>query len=587
MEMLEATNEGNRGGLDAAVDMLAQQIDAPMADLKDKEELQRAMDRDRVQQAVTKAVEKSEKRIMKLVSGMLECLSKEGKHREETARELKLIRRIVHKNGSAAEDMAGGLRELTGVLRGNGRKKEEEEEEEEEEQHRRNREGRAPSPEHYIQPKGFFNEWTEEQKEEYIKRNPLRVSWKGAEGCEVLQDTGGSPAVSLPSRLSSVILTPTPRRVQAPVDSEQSMPGAYVQSEEVKGEKAKREVKSRVVETDSEESSTDGEEINKTEVVKRWKSGVRVEAPAVFTAEFMVDPPRAPSIASAKSTPIPMRVPEAAAAKVIGPLVNIEATKMATTAVETAKPPQVPVIPAVPQVVETDEEKRERRRKAKWEKYKKAAMKLIMEEPMTEESDSWKDERDMTREDFEEAFTEAFIAVVETDPSRLEGTAGSEEKKDERKEEEEEKQRKEGKGKETLRQIRTNTSDDGFYDEEEEAQATPDWSLTPKSPKTPAAAISKTAGANIPQQPPNPKPNPPAGAPLGPRRMLTGRLLSGTKICMNCSRHGHLKGMQNENCQTMAGSEEENLGPRARNSQGEGTTPSPERKTADNKGANK
>lgn len=49
-------------------------------------------------------------------------------------------------------------------------------------------------------------------------------------------------------------------------------------------------------------------------------------------------------------------------------------------------------------------------------------MKFIMEEPVTEESDSEPDERNMTREDIEQAITEAFALIAETDHARLGGT---------------------------------------------------------------------------------------------------------------------------------------------------------------------
>ena len=168
------------------------------------------------------AIEASEARVMKLVSGMLSHLSEEGKrHNNAVLTEMERVRKITHKNGSAAEDMAGGLRELTSVLRENGRKHEERGGEkggtrEEEQAHARER-SRAPSPEER-EPSGSFNECTTKQGEQWTRQNLLTVSFKSAEGslCEVITTNPtkcgrqSSPAVTLPLQLSSVQLTTSP-----------------------------------------------------------------------------------------------------------------------------------------------------------------------------------------------------------------------------------------------------------------------------------------------------------------------------------------------------------------------------------------
>ena len=51
-------------------------------------------------------------------------MSEEGRrHKDETSAEIETIRRIAHKNGSAAEVMAGGLAELEEILRENRRER--------------------------------------------------------------------------------------------------------------------------------------------------------------------------------------------------------------------------------------------------------------------------------------------------------------------------------------------------------------------------------------------------------------------------------------------------------------------------------
>ena len=93
--------------------MLGQSIDTSLSKLKEEGELRRAAERAKLQEAI-KALEG---RMMKLGSGMLSHLNEEGeRHNEAVLAEIERVRKITHKNGSAAEDMAGGLRELTSVL---------------------------------------------------------------------------------------------------------------------------------------------------------------------------------------------------------------------------------------------------------------------------------------------------------------------------------------------------------------------------------------------------------------------------------------------------------------------------------------
>ena len=67
-------------------------------------------------------------------------------------------------------------------------------------------------------PSGFFRDWTEEQREQWKQRNPLTASFKRAKDspCMVITEQP-SPAVTLPSRLSSVELTPTPEPPSRPM----------------------------------------------------------------------------------------------------------------------------------------------------------------------------------------------------------------------------------------------------------------------------------------------------------------------------------------------------------------------------------
>lgn len=123
--------------------------------------------------------------------------------------------------------MAGGLRELTEVLRDNGRKREEENqgegktvEEGRTDTRERERNGRASSPEEH-KPSSFFNDWTS-KKERCHRQNHLTLSFKSAKAslCEVVNKNAEgspakvvrqpSPAITLPSQLGSVQLTPTP-----------------------------------------------------------------------------------------------------------------------------------------------------------------------------------------------------------------------------------------------------------------------------------------------------------------------------------------------------------------------------------------
>ena len=132
---------------------------------------------------------------MKLVSGMARNLSEERKrHKETVLSEIERVRKIVHNNGSAAEDMAGGLRKLTSVLRKNegeykkgGEGAGRTDEEGQAPAKGRGRKGRAPSSEEQ-EPRGFYDDWSSKQKELWKRQNPLTLSFKKAEGspCEVL-----------------------------------------------------------------------------------------------------------------------------------------------------------------------------------------------------------------------------------------------------------------------------------------------------------------------------------------------------------------------------------------------------------------
>ena len=118
--MLEAATEDNSRGLEAAVDILGQSIDTPLTKLGEEGELRRAADRTRLQDSI----EASETRILTLASGILRHLSEEGKkHKEAMSAETERVSAIADNNGAAAEDMGGGLRELTEILRDNGREK--------------------------------------------------------------------------------------------------------------------------------------------------------------------------------------------------------------------------------------------------------------------------------------------------------------------------------------------------------------------------------------------------------------------------------------------------------------------------------
>ena len=395
---MEAATEDNRRGLEAATDMLGQGIDTSLSKMKEETELRNAADRVRL----LDAIEASEARVMKMISGMLRHTSEEGKRRkEETSKEIEMVRKIVHKSGSVAEDIAGSVAELITMLRENGRGRRREETEEEVEaegcghtEGKRGRNGRAPSPDEGQSREGPFSEWTSEQRQEWAKRNPLIVSRRRAEGspCEVLktnpgtmEDTGpASPAMTLPSRLSSIILTPTP------VTRERTMPGAFVQQKET----TKTEIKRKVVETDSEESSTDGEEINRTQTVRRWKSGIRVGATKTTTTvpiapSGSLDRPATRATPLRKSPPsttstesIPIRAPEAGRipnqwenmtatkARVSGPPVSLKAegTKLGVSATQATQ-----VTPAVPQVTATATEQEEKEKRVRGKRFRDSA----------------------------------------------------------------------------------------------------------------------------------------------------------------------------------------------------------------------
>lgn len=102
--MLEAATEDNRRGLESAVDIVAQRMEILLADVRDQAELRRAADRATIQEAA----EASKARMMKVVSGILKHLSEELRRQKcKTLIEIERVRQIAHKDGSAADDMAG------------------------------------------------------------------------------------------------------------------------------------------------------------------------------------------------------------------------------------------------------------------------------------------------------------------------------------------------------------------------------------------------------------------------------------------------------------------------------------------------
>ena len=132
----------------------------------------------------------------------------------------------------------------------------------------RDRRSGAQSPEESGNQTGYFNEWTEDQKEHWKSRNPLTIGFKYAKP---------SPAVTLPSQLGSVQLTqtttsPMPTRLSSVIltpEPEVAMPGGFTQGKE--GAKKKKEAntmpgafapnkatqedkknKRRIIETDSD-----------------------------------------------------------------------------------------------------------------------------------------------------------------------------------------------------------------------------------------------------------------------------------------------------------------------------------------------
>ena len=114
-------------------------------------------------------------------------------------------------------DMAGGLRELTEVLRVTSRHGAEEvtTEKTREEQSAIPEESQVPTRDY--KGNGSFNDWTEQQREQ---RNQLRIAFKRAEGspCSVIGEQP-SPARTLPSRFGSAQLTPTPSEVRSHLSS--------------------------------------------------------------------------------------------------------------------------------------------------------------------------------------------------------------------------------------------------------------------------------------------------------------------------------------------------------------------------------
>ena len=109
---------------------------------------------------------------------------------------------------------------------------------------------------------------------------------------------------------------------------------------------------------------------------------------------------------------------------------NIEATKppqvtAMVPATEGTPQRMIPIleaaVPHVTAAAEEEQEQRARRMKAKIAKHEKNKVKFMNGEPVREESDGDADERNLTREDIEQAMVEAVVRFRATDPARLEG----------------------------------------------------------------------------------------------------------------------------------------------------------------------
>ena len=181
------------------------------------------------------------------------------------------------------------------------------------------------------------------------------------------------------------------------------------------------------METDTEESSTDEEE-NRTATVRRWNSGVPIGGIRVLNRLNTDTPPGPPSVED-------IQIHEPTAGRTGGQLANLLSTKPPTApaAPLAMKAPAIrpaasatQVVPAVAQVIAataaatTEREQRERR---ETRKHQKNMLKFIDAEPVTEESDSEPDERNMAKEDIEQAMVDAFAIIVNTHPGRLAAAA--------------------------------------------------------------------------------------------------------------------------------------------------------------------
>ena len=196
----------------------------------------------------------------------------------------------------------------------------------------------------------------------------------------------------------------------------------------------------------------------------------------------------------------------------------------------------VPVTPAVPQVTAslTELERKAKKEKEKIKKHQKNMLKIIHGEPITEESDSEPDDRNMPMGGSDQAIAAAVVVMITTDPARLVGATLLQEttSKDQNGHGGNEKETVE-----KVRQIRTDDSDDGLYDGE-----APGWSISPAVVAAPMPAPAPTptptlpmAQAHAPRS--SPKPDPPPGAPIGPKKWLTGNLPTATKVCQKCASH--------------------------------------------------
>ena len=171
--------------------------------------------------------EKSEERIIGLWEGSYNMRAKMTKSDSaELDGKIAVVRKIAHKNSSAAEDQLGSIRELFKRLRKLKDMKEEEAVAEEIKiDDKRGISSKAPTPllqpmtyptARWQQPRGFFGEWTEEQRQEWIGRNNMTLKWTPTKGSPAEKQTSAvvphmleSRELSpLPSRLSTVILSP-------------------------------------------------------------------------------------------------------------------------------------------------------------------------------------------------------------------------------------------------------------------------------------------------------------------------------------------------------------------------------------------